>query len=66
MWTCVTVGQAIRIERYIPKSTNTHSEHEIFIALTGTMVARRRLNVTWYVRALPVLFKYREYLLPLR
>ena len=46
MWKCVTAGQAIRIARYILKSTSTHSEYEIFIALTGTMFARRHFNGT--------------------
>ena len=32
MWKCGTAGQATRFARYVPKSTNTHSEYEIFIA----------------------------------
>jgi len=36
----------------IPKVTNTHSEYVIIIALQATMVARTRLNVTFYVHSL--------------
>jgi hypothetical protein len=32
MWKSDTAGQVIRIARYVPKSTSTHSEYKIFIA----------------------------------
>ena len=44
----------MRISRWIPKDTDTHSEHVIFIAFsTATMVARTRLNVTIHAHCMP-------------
>ena len=40
----------MRIACWIPKATNTHTEHVIlFPFLTATVVTRSRLSVTFYV-----------------
>jgi len=49
----------MRIECWIPKSTNTYSEYVIFIAFQiATMVTRTRLNVTLHVHCLSRLAQF--------
>jgi len=46
----------MRIARWIPKATNTHSDYVMLIAFsTATMVARTRLNITLHEQCLSCL-----------
>jgi hypothetical protein len=42
----------MRTECWTPNATNTHSEYVILQFFTAIMVARRHLNVTFYVHCL--------------
>jgi hypothetical protein len=55
----------MRIACWIPKATDTHSEYEIFIAFSSTMVKQKQLNIItvlfWVITLRVVLMSYRRF-----